>query len=541
MARRSSVLVVAALFCVLLGCPQGAAADRAEIAFGSAGKVYSALADGSGRRLLLAPRGRRESFTGARWSRDGQRLAFTRYEESARELDDEQEIAQLMVFEGGANTALTPARRGTYDSGPSWSPDGRSIAFGRSRETEDTFTSSIVVRDIASGAERELTKVGFGRDFSSMGAPVFSPDGRTLAYTRSRLDRTAHFRSSVYLISADGTGDRKLIDDAQLATWSPDQTRLAFSSMRDRNGEECGSDECWYRGEIYTSRADGGGLVRLTHNKGDDQGPQWAPDGSRLLFTSDQNYPDGDGAEAYSVKPDGSCLTWITNGTPSSGDPSWRSGGGTDAAPGSCDPSSRPALVETRAPRRIAGALWLGWRFRGLILSDTSNADITKHGSALNYGDCERFDSRRCPASIYLRNESICGLDRWRHLTLNPYRVRRSHGALIATYGGGAMTVFSGPLALEVGGGDGRKDLAGPILRSLRPFAAAQAPKRLPGPHVPRRVRRSLNRTAAVRRRLGDDRSTAGALKTGVYRVRRQLLLRRVLRGFHPARTARCG
>ena len=101
-----------------------------------------------------------------------------------------------------------------------------------------------------------------------------------------------------------------------------------------------------------TSTRDGKQLQRLTRNPGDDATPAWSPDGSRIVFSSDRNLPGADAQEVYSVAPDGSCLTWLTNGSPSSAIPAWRPGSGDAFAPASCDPRSR-----TAQPRRPAEAV----------------------------------------------------------------------------------------------------------------------------------------------------------------------------------------
>ncbi len=56
--------------------------------------------------------------------------------------------------------------------------------------------------------------------------------------------------------------------------WSPDGTRIVFSSDRDGNPE------------IYTIRPDGSELVRLTNNEFGDGEPAWAPYGTRLAYAS---------------------------------------------------------------------------------------------------------------------------------------------------------------------------------------------------------------------------------------------------------------
>ena len=57
-------------------------------------------------------------------------------------------------------------------------------------------------------------------------------------------------------------------------TWSPDGSKIAFSTDRDGNSE------------IYTINADGSGLARLTDNDVTDVDPMWSPDGTRIAFAT---------------------------------------------------------------------------------------------------------------------------------------------------------------------------------------------------------------------------------------------------------------
>ena len=59
--------------------------------------------------------------------------------------------------------------------------------------------------------------------------------------------------------------------------WSPDGTKIAFTSNRDGNYE------------IYTMNADGTGQTSLTNNAAYDFDPAWSPDGTKIAFTSDRD------------------------------------------------------------------------------------------------------------------------------------------------------------------------------------------------------------------------------------------------------------
>jgi len=98
------------------------------------------------------------------------------------------------------------------------------------------------------------------------------------------------------------------------ARWSPDGTRIAFTSNRDGNYE------------IYVMNADGSNVKNLTNTPAaSDQFPTWSPDGQSIVFKTDR---DGN-AEIYRMQQDGSSPTNLTN-SPTSADtyPYWANLGG---------------------------------------------------------------------------------------------------------------------------------------------------------------------------------------------------------------------
>ena len=70
-------------------------------------------------------------------------------------------------------------------------------------------------------------------------------------------------------------GDK--VGENWLPAWSPDGTKLAFSSTRDGNPE------------IYIVNRDGSGLRRLTNSPSIDITPTWSPSGTQIAFTSDRS------------------------------------------------------------------------------------------------------------------------------------------------------------------------------------------------------------------------------------------------------------
>jgi plastocyanin len=123
--------------------------------------------------------------------------------------------------------------------------------------------------------------------------PVWSPDGSRLAFSSSpRQDKEGSL--DIWVMNADGSGAAKLTDhrgDDRRAVWSADGTRLAFTSERDGNKE------------IYLMGTDGAGLINLTNHPAHDSQPAWSPDGTRIAFTSTRQ---GNGTDLWVMNADGS-------------------------------------------------------------------------------------------------------------------------------------------------------------------------------------------------------------------------------------------
>jgi len=126
---------------------------------------------------------------------------------------------------------------------------------------------------------------------------VWSPDGRTLAYTSYRQGPPNIFLANIY----EGTGGVWMKSEGQNWTpvFSPDGTRIAFSSTRDGNAE------------IYVANRDGSNLRRLTNHSAADIAPTWAPNGTQIAFTSDRTGTP----QIYVMAADGLGLQKVTSET----------------------------------------------------------------------------------------------------------------------------------------------------------------------------------------------------------------------------------
>ena len=279
-------LAIVIAIVMTVGVVPPAAAAPARIVFASGDDLYTMRADGSG-RTQLTTLGPRRATNEPAWSPDGSRIAFTAAGQNGR-----SRIWTIGADATRAQPLTPPVPHNSFEQSPAWSPDGTRIAFARLAFLDESLRTSIVVADADGSHERTLRSERLRR-LGGTAPSTWSPDGSSLLFTRSVLDRHGYFRPSLYSIDVANRKERLLARDGGGGRYSPDGTRIAFVSVRDRNGDECGSDECWYNGELYVMSADGSGMTRLSRTKAAEEGPAWSPDGARIAFASNRNYPAG--------------------------------------------------------------------------------------------------------------------------------------------------------------------------------------------------------------------------------------------------------
>jgi tricorn protease len=199
---------------------------------------------------------------------------------------------------------------------PDISPDGKYVAF--------SYLGDIWMVEAIGGVARPVTM----HEAHDIG-PVFSPDGRWLAFSSNR-----HGSYDVFVVPVQGGKPRRLTFDSAndiVNCWSPDGKEVVFASTRStafptnfelyavpveggrvrrigvNEGREAvvspGGDRIayvrgpgtWYRkgyrgssnDDVWVCKVDGTDNRRLTAFNGQDNSPMWAPDGQTLYYVSE--------------------------------------------------------------------------------------------------------------------------------------------------------------------------------------------------------------------------------------------------------------
>jgi Tol biopolymer transport system component len=197
------------------------------------------------------------------WSPDGRRLAFS---------SQRSGNGDIYVMEGDGSAVVRLTTTDGIDHVPRWSPDGSRILFRR--EATVGSEPALFVMNADGSGEFDVSP---GAGWEDQGE--WSPDGRRIAFVSTR---NSIYSAQLHLIDADGSNIMLLGEELEQVgspaepDWSPDGGQIAFW-LRGDNG--------WNpRTGIYQISADGTNLVQL---KGDGfRYPRWSPDGTQLLIST---------------------------------------------------------------------------------------------------------------------------------------------------------------------------------------------------------------------------------------------------------------
>jgi Tol biopolymer transport system component len=217
------------------------------------------------------------------WAPDAAQIAFSSRRSGSFDI-------YAMLADGTDTRRLTSTKEN--DGHPTWSPDGRTIAFARSAP------SRIYVMNADGTGAKRLTK-----SLADEADPAWSPDGNWIAYTR-RVPGTPI--RELWLVRPDGTEAHRITSYGRSIfgpAWSPDSQRIAFAGDLDRTTYD-----------IYSVNLEGKERRRYTQTLSDAFEPSWSPDGQTIAFSRD-------GAIEL-IASDGS-ISRVTNPEDNDSSPAW--------------------------------------------------------------------------------------------------------------------------------------------------------------------------------------------------------------------------
>jgi TolB protein len=199
-----------------------------------------------------------------------------------------------------------------HGGSPTWSPDGKNIAFHASASgtappligtpgaaTTDSDIFLLNVDDALAGVG---SRINITNNASAIDDdPDWSPDGMKIVFTSHSVNEPNHnnaVSAELYIMNADGTGTPTRLtfngEEERAPAWSPDGMRIAYSCrIGGLDSEIC----------VLTFNQDGTTIIQqLTDNTVPDLTVSWSGDGQTLLFHRSVAGLD----QLFSMKADGS-------------------------------------------------------------------------------------------------------------------------------------------------------------------------------------------------------------------------------------------
>lgn len=199
----------------------------------------------------------------------------------------------LRIREGDKEVSLYSSDTGGGLSSPTWSSDGKRIAFIKMGADKQSWAFIVINTDGTKCGDKFECVVKFGQGEQFRGGLSWGKENLlTISFNTTEAP-------DVYTIYANGEGARNLTKnpaDDIAPVFSPDGKSIAFASNRDGG-----------KWRIYVMNADGSNVRALTPGPM-DLTPTWSPDGNWIAFASTR----GGQFDIWMVDKNGGNLTQIT-------------------------------------------------------------------------------------------------------------------------------------------------------------------------------------------------------------------------------------
>jgi Tol biopolymer transport system component len=288
------------------------------------------------------------------------RVVYASVNSSFGDSPNPENVADLFLLARGNAAVRRLTRTSWWEDDPDWSPDGRRIAFSKGDPLctagaceEGPISGNIWVRSLTSPRARRLTSDPEQQGFLDQ-SPTWSPDGRMIAYSRSEGYGGDPAEVGIYTIGVDGRNDTLLTSTPVRALdWSPQGSTIAFMTDEGRVGlvsvatgdtrniaitnlagrHQFENDLAWAPSGrqlaiatlsgVYVVSSTGGRARRVVKTRAGG-GVTWSPNGRRLAFAD----VSGTGSQArrdiFVVSLSGRGLSRLTTTAGDDFSPDWR-------------------------------------------------------------------------------------------------------------------------------------------------------------------------------------------------------------------------